>query len=103
MDTMLRLHRNYTKRYIDDVVVFSITLEDYPKYLEEIFQLFNRLNIALKSTKSYLAYLLITLLGQQVDALGLSTTEEKIAATIQLKFSETLKNLETYLGLTGWL
>ena len=103
MDTMLRPHRNYAKGYIDDVVVFSMTLEDHLKHLEEIFQLFNRLNIALKPTKSYLSYPSITLLGQRVDALGLSTTEEKIAAITQLKFPETLKDLETYLGLTGWL
>ena len=43
------------------------------------------------------------LLGQKVDSLGLATAEDKLAAIAKLKFPTTLRQLETYLGLTGWL
>ncbi len=35
--------------------------------------------------------------------LGLTISEEKIAAIAKLTFPTTLKALETYLGMTGWL
>jgi hypothetical protein len=43
------------------------------------------------------------LLGQRVDSLGMTTAEEKIRAITALKFPATLRQLETFLGLTGWL
>jgi hypothetical protein len=35
--------------------------------------------------------------------LGLATAEQKLEAIRKLRFPDTLKELETYLGLTGWL
>lgn len=43
------------------------------------------------------------LLGQKVDSLGLATAKEKLQAIYKLKFPRTLRQLEHYLGLTGWL
>ena len=60
-------------------------------------------NLAIKPTKTFLAYPSVALLGQKVDSLGLSTAEEKLAAINKLTFPRTLKALETYLGMTGWL
>ncbi|KAJ5265704.1 hypothetical protein EN45_065690 [Penicillium chrysogenum] len=44
-----------------------------------------------------------SLLGQRVDALGMSTPEAKIKAIASLTFPRTLRQLETYLGMTGAL
>ena len=43
------------------------------------------------------------LLGQRVDAFGMATAEDKLAAIHNLTFPITLKALEKYLGLTGYL
>lgn len=43
------------------------------------------------------------LLGQRVDSLGLATVEKKLQAISKLKFPRSLRQLEHYLGLTGWL
>ena len=60
-------------------------------------------NILIKPTKVLLVYPTIQLLGQKVASLGLSTLEEKLRAIAKLKFPSNLRQLETYLGLTGWL
>jgi len=65
--------------------------------------LFKNKHITLKGAKSFLGYPSTTLLGQRVDGFGLSTTAEKLAAISALEFPRTLKDLETYLGLTGWM
>ena len=46
---------------------------------------------------------MVTLLGQRVDLLGIITIEEKLRAVLSLDFPRTLKQLETYLGLVGYL
>ena len=57
----------------------------------------------LNPKKSYLGYPSVQLLGQRVIGFGFTTSEEKIAAIAKLTFLTTLKALETYLGMTGWL
>lgn len=61
------------------------------------------LGISLERKRSYLGYPTVTLLGQRVDGLGLTTVYEKIKATANLQFPVTLKDLDIYLGLTDWL
>lgn len=43
------------------------------------------------------------LLGQKIDSLGLATAEEKFQVISKLKLPRTFRQLEHYLGLTGWL
>jgi len=54
-------------------------------------------------TKTFLNYPRITLLGQRVDAFGLSTTEERIDALRKINLPKDLEALEYYLGLIGWM
>ena len=103
IDGILRKYRHFAKAYVDDIVVFSNSLEEHLRHLNLIFALFKEYNIAIKPSKTYLGYPTVSLLGQRVDSLGLATAEEKIEAIRGLKFPRTLKNLETYLGKTGYL
>ena len=103
IDHILRDFRAFARAYVDDIVVFSKSLEEHLRHLNQVFALFTKLNIALKPSKTYLGYPTISLLGQRVDRFGLSTAQEKLAAILRLRFPKTLKDLETYLGMTGWL
>ena len=103
IDKLLREFREFCRAYIDDIVIYSKTFEEHVAHLHQIFRLFDRVRLRLKASKSYLGYPSVILLGQRVDALGLTTTEEKIKAITQLAFPINLQDLETYLGMTGWL
>jgi hypothetical protein len=102
IDAMLRPY-DFARAYVDDVVVYSSSLEEHLRHLNEIFSLFKRMNIAIKPSKTFLGYPTIALLGQKVDSLGLTTAEDKLSAIRDLQFPRTLKHLETYLGKTGYL
>ncbi len=102
-DKLLRQHREYARAYVDDMIIFSRTLEEHLKHLATVFQLFRNKRVSLSPTKSYLGYPSVVLLGQRVDSLGMSTSAEKIAAITSLRFPYTLRDLEFFLGLTGWL
>ena len=102
IDILLRKYP-WAKAYIDDVIVASKTLEEHVQHLRLLFQLFSSVGISINPTKAFLGYPSIRILGQHVDSLGLSTDAEKLEAISRLQFPEMLKQLEIYLGLTGYL
>lgn len=103
IDRLLRKFRKFARAYIDDVVVYSKTLEEHLNHLRQIFNLFVESGISVNPKKTFLGYPSVQLLGQKVDSLRLWTAEDKLQAIAKLSFPETLAKLETYLGMTGWL
>jgi len=61
------------------------------------------MRICLSSEKSFLTYLFIQLLKQQVNTLELATSEDKLVAIAGLCFFISLSQLKKYLGLTRYL
>lgn len=59
--------------------------------------------ISIKPTKSYFNYSNVRLLDQQVNFLGLTTSDKKLKAVRLLDYPKTLGALEYYLGLTEYL
>ena len=103
IDRLLWPYKNFARAYVDDIVIFSRTLTEHLTHLNAIFSMLKENNISIKPTKAFLAYPTVQLLGQKVTSLGLSTSEEKLRAIAKLEFPSNLRQLETYLGLTGWL
>ena len=103
IDRLLREYRHFARAYVDDIVVFFRTKIEHEAHLRKIFSVLNKNNISIKSTKAFLGYSSVSLLGQKIDSLGLVTFEEKLKAIVKLRFSRTFRQLETYLGLTDWL
>lgn len=103
IDRILRKHRKYARAYIDDIIIFSKSLDQHIKDLDAVFTELLAYNICLSPKKSFLAYQSVQLLRQRVDAFGLASDTEKLAAIAKLAFPQTLRQLEHYLGLTGYL
>lgn len=79
------------------------SLPDFFQKLRILFDIFLKYNIAIKLTKSYLNYPDIDLLGQQVNSLGLTNSDEKLKVMRLLRYPKTLGVLKFYLGLTRYL
>jgi hypothetical protein len=95
--------RDFAKVYINDIVIFSKTLD---KHLQHLIVLFDRLlsyNVILNLKKTFLEYSFIVLFEQVVDALELIIANEKLAIIANLIFSYILKKLEIYVDLTDHL
>ena len=99
-DALLRSYHSFARVYIDDIIIFSHTLEDHVDHLDQIFSLFRKRRVCLSLKKSFLSYSFIMLLGQRVDSLRMSTSEEKVKVITSLSFLKTLRDLETFLDLT---
>ena len=60
-----------------------------------MFELFHRLNIALKIFKTILNYFIVVLLKQKIDNFNFITIEKKLNIIFKFQFSITLKQLKT--------
>ena len=103
IDRILQPHQRYARAYNDDIVIFLKSLEEHLWHLQNIFQKLMMIQIILLPKKSFLAYPSVCLLEQRINALGMATAEAKLAAITQLAFPHSLKDLEAYLGQTGYL
>ncbi|KAF8848218.1 hypothetical protein BDZ45DRAFT_606226, partial [Acephala macrosclerotiorum] len=89
--------------HVSDMVVFLRTLKELFLHLREIFTLFAEMRLHLSLLKSFLRYPFVCFLSHRVDRFGMSTIEERVTAIKNLVFFNTLKSLEIYLGMVGWL
>lgn len=89
--------------YIDDIICGARSLSDLLKKLCIFFKIFFKYNIFIEPTKSFFNYLDIGFLGQQVNFLGLTTSEEKLWAIKHFTYPKTLGALKYYLGLISYL
>ena len=99
IDRLLREHREYARAYIDDMVIFSATLENHIRHLRAVFKLFVKYNIAINSKKAFIDYLFVKLLNQKINSLDLFTNKEKLKTIVLLQFLYTLISLKHYLKL----
>ena len=102
-DTLLRSLRAFVRAFVDDIIIFSQSLAEHVDHLRQLFQLLREKRASLSPTKSFLGFPSVILLGQRVDSLGMSTSEDKVKAITALRFPISLRDLEIFLGLTGWL
>jgi hypothetical protein len=88
--------------YVDDIVIFAATFQEFLQMSDEVFRILSDLGITLKARKCYLGFHSVELLGYLVDRLGLTTTEAKSEAIAGIPFPTTLSQLEYFIGLTNW-
>lgn len=103
IDNILREVCAWARAYVDDIICGARFFSDLLEKLRIFFDIFLEYNISIKPTMFFLNYPDVGLLGQQVNSLGLTTSEEKLWAIKHLTYPETLGALEYYLGLTGYL
>jgi hypothetical protein len=82
--------------------VATESYEDHIRELERLFQTLTKARLYLTAAKCHVGFHSVTLLGRKVDRLGLSITEERIAAISKLEFPTTLKDLETFIGICNY-
>lgn len=102
IDKILRNVQSWTRAYIDNIVYGARLLPDLLNKLQTLFEIFFHYNISIKPTQSYLNYSDVALLGQCMNSLSLTTSEEKLKAIQLLTYPNILGTLEYHLSLTGY-
>ncbi|AEO60428.1 hypothetical protein MYCTH_2066192, partial [Thermothelomyces thermophilus ATCC 42464] len=89
----------FIRVYINDIIIFSKTEEEYLEYLYTIYKILNKAYIYISTTKSFIGYLAIRLLRYIINGKGITKTNDYIATFKKLKFLDTLDSLEHYLEI----
>jgi transposase InsO family protein len=95
---------NYRKLmvYLDDVIVYSRTIEEHLKSLREVLECFRKAGLKLKPSKCSLIQREINFLGHLISRKGIETDPAKIAAVVKWPRPTSVKEVRSFLGLASY-
>lgn len=103
MDNVLRgLQNDICLVYLDDIVVFSTSLQEHMVNLEKVFQRLRESNFKVQMDKSEFLKLETAYLGHIISKDGVKPNPEKIAAIEKYPLPKTPKEIKQFLGLLGY-
>jgi hypothetical protein len=88
--------------YLDDVIIFSKTIEDHFWHISDIFDRLRNAGLKLKRSKCTFLKKQVTYLGHIVNEKGLSPDPEKQIAIQNYPIPENVDHLRSFLGLAGY-
>lgn len=88
--------------YIDDVLIFSNSPEEHIEHIETIINALHSANMKISSEKSHFFKNRIEFLGHIIKNGRITVDPQKIEAMQNYPIPKTLKELRSFLGLTGY-
>ena len=96
------LHLNWYIIYLDDIIIYSKTLEEHVKRLEAVFKKLSKAGLKLKLSKCEFFKSEITYLGHIVSNEGIATDPKKIKAIQLWPRPEKVTQVCKFAGLTNY-
>jgi hypothetical protein len=88
--------------FVDDILIYSKSLEDHKHHLQQVFAILQQHSLYLKKSKCSFGRSELECLGHIISAQGVSTDLEKIKAVQQWPTPIDCKQLRSFLGLAGY-
>ena len=88
--------------YMDDVVLFSISLEEHEQKLRNFLGRLKTAGLTLSPEKCYFLRREVTYLGHHITSEGVKPDSKKIEAVKLFKVPKTKKQCKQFLGLVGY-
>ena len=88
--------------YIDDIVIFSRTLEDHIDHLRLVFERLVETGLKLKPTKCQFVRKEVEYLGHVITPQGLKTNPRLVAAVQEFPVPQSLQEVRRFLGLSSY-
>lgn len=103
MDNVLReLQNTICLVYLDDIIVFSTSLQEHMSNLEKVFQKLRESNFKIQMDKSEFLKLETAYLGHVIGKDGIKPNPDKIAAIKKYPLPKTTTEIKRFLGLLGY-
>lgn len=87
--------------FIDDVLIYSKTLEEHVEHVKQVLQLLEQNQLYLKLSKCLFAKEKLEFLGHVISKQGVSTDPSKISTMQKWPAPGTVKELRRFLGMAG--
>ncbi len=88
--------------YLDDILIFGKTDEEFLHNLEAAFKRFAECHISVSPPKCYLGLQSIEYVGHVLDQTGLTMSEQKIHKIINFAKPVTHKDMKSFLGMANY-
>ncbi|KAG6465364.1 hypothetical protein O3G_MSEX015105 [Manduca sexta] len=103
MDNVLRdLQNVICLVYLDDIIVFSVSLQEHMVNLEKVFKRLRDSNFKVQMNKSEFLKLETAYLGHIISQDGIKPNPDKIKAIEKLPMPKTATEIKRFLGLLGY-
>ena len=94
--------RKFVLVFLDDILIYSPTLELYEKHVQQVFDTLRANQLFLKLSKCSFAQHSLEYLGHIISIDGVATDPSKTAAMLKWPKPTTVTELRGFLGLTGY-
>jgi len=88
--------------FMDNILIYSTTLEEHVKLLAEVFAILEKHQFYIKRSKCVFAQPAVEYLGHVISAEGVATDPTKVQAMVNWPTPTNVKQLRGFLGLTGY-
>ncbi|CAF1425819.1 unnamed protein product [Adineta ricciae] len=88
--------------YIDDVIIYSSNFNQHINDLTEVFDALRNANLTLKASKCHFCRNEIKYLGHIITKQGIKPDPDLIASVTKFPRPQKLKDVQAFLGLTGY-
>ncbi|MBW0487349.1 hypothetical protein O181_027064 [Austropuccinia psidii MF-1] len=101
MDTIFQqeILQGWIVVYIDDIILYSETLEDHVQYIDRFLSKCTPINLKISLKKCNFGQQELPALGHKVSGLSLAIAKNKVAALLQKQVPKKLKRCNLSLGL----
>lgn len=103
MDTLFSDYKfKFLMVYLDDIIIFSKSLEDHMNHLKLVFERIREANMFLKLSKCKFIQTKVNYLGHVITKDGIMVDDEKVASINQFTTPKNSKMVQRFLGLCGY-
>ncbi|CAF1483144.1 unnamed protein product [Rotaria sordida] len=103
MNNLLATGRwDYVVVYLDDIVIFSHSLQEHKRHVNEILSILNAAHFKVSPPKCQIAVRCIEFLGHIITANTVKPSPEKIQAILDIPPPHTLSQANRFLGKIGY-
>uniref|UniRef100_A0A0A9G9I5 Reverse transcriptase domain-containing protein n=1 Tax=Arundo donax TaxID=35708 RepID=A0A0A9G9I5_ARUDO len=94
--------RKYVLVFMDDILIYSLTLEDHVQHLAQVLSVLKAHQFQVKRSKCSFAQRRLAYLGHVISEHGVATDPEKVSAVRDWPSPTNAKELRSFLGLAGY-
>jgi hypothetical protein len=94
--------RKFVLVFIDDILIYSPTLQDHVQHLKQVFTVLRHHQFYLKRKKCVFAQAELQYLGHIISKEGVATDPSKTEAMVRWPMPTSVTELRGFLGLTGY-
>jgi hypothetical protein len=102
-NTVLRgLIYNICDIYIDDIIIYASTEEEFIENLDKVFNRLRQYNVTLNPTKTFVNLSSIEYVGHTISADGISISSQKKQDVLDVPLPINQQDLKSFLGLVSY-